>query len=287
MTSIDRWWLREVGYEVYIRSFGDSDGDGVGDLQGVIDHLDDLAWLGVGVVWLTPCTKSPMRDHGYDVSDFRSVAEEFGDDLSSFVNLQTRDRNNDPGDYCTYSACVVRDDPDRPGAVRFEVRPGDVPDFGGGERTEVRFPSSADVEEGDERFYEFDLKFEDYPPPEGINGGSHSIVMQWHPGDVGPVFHLGVDGTGNFIVGHRWSEDKKVIGPIDEGRWHSYVVHVKHSRSSGSGFLEIWRDGELVVPRHSRATMDSSSSYLKMGIYRGEESFNQSLLYDNVRITAP
>ena len=80
MTSIDRWWLREVGYEVYIRSFGDSDGDGVGDLQGVIDHLDDLAWLGVGVVWLTPCTKSPMRDHGYDVSDFRSVAEEFGDD---------------------------------------------------------------------------------------------------------------------------------------------------------------------------------------------------------------
>jgi alpha-glucosidase len=73
-----RWWAGSVGYEVYIRSFADSDGDGVGDLRGLCDRLDYLAWLGVDIVWVTPFYPSPMLDHGYDVADYRDIAPVFG-----------------------------------------------------------------------------------------------------------------------------------------------------------------------------------------------------------------
>jgi alpha-glucosidase len=81
-----RWWHRSVGYEVYIRSFADSDGDGVGDLQGVIDRLDQLAWLGIGTIWITPCFTSPMHDHGYDVADYTDIDPGFGD-LATYRRL--------------------------------------------------------------------------------------------------------------------------------------------------------------------------------------------------------
>ena len=73
-----RWWDREVGYEVYIRSFADGNGDGVGDLPGLTERLDYLAWLGVGVVWITPFYPSPMHDFGYDVADYTGVDPLFG-----------------------------------------------------------------------------------------------------------------------------------------------------------------------------------------------------------------
>ncbi|HVL97964.1 MAG TPA: alpha-amylase family glycosyl hydrolase [Egibacteraceae bacterium] len=72
------WWRSSVGYEVYLRSFADADGDGVGDLRGLLGRLDHLAWLGVDVVWVTPFYPSPMRDHGYDVADYRDVEPVFG-----------------------------------------------------------------------------------------------------------------------------------------------------------------------------------------------------------------
>ena len=73
------WWREGVLYQIYVRSFADSDGDGTGDLQGVIDHLDHLEWLGVDGIWLSPITPSPDRDWGYDVSDYRDVHPELGD----------------------------------------------------------------------------------------------------------------------------------------------------------------------------------------------------------------
>ena len=62
------WWKSAVVYQVYPRSFADSDGDGVGDLGGIIEHLDHLQRLGIDVVWLSPVYRSPMADNGYDVS---------------------------------------------------------------------------------------------------------------------------------------------------------------------------------------------------------------------------
>ena len=72
------WWKSAVVYQVYPRSFADSDGDGVGDLGGILGHLDYLELLGVDVVWLSPVYRSPMDDNGYDISDYRDVDPLFG-----------------------------------------------------------------------------------------------------------------------------------------------------------------------------------------------------------------
>lgn len=73
------WWKTVVTYQIYPRSFCDTTGNGVGDLEGVIAHLDHLAWLGVGAVWLSPVFRSPMVDHGYDVADYCDIDPLFGD----------------------------------------------------------------------------------------------------------------------------------------------------------------------------------------------------------------
>ncbi len=80
------WFKRAVFYEVLVRSFQDSNGDGVGDLKGITAKLDYLQWLGVDCLWLPPFFKSPLRDGGYDVSDYTSVLPEFGD-LADFVEF--------------------------------------------------------------------------------------------------------------------------------------------------------------------------------------------------------
>jgi glucan 1,6-alpha-glucosidase len=73
-----KWWQKAVIYQIYPRSFQDSNGDGVGDLQGIIKRLDYLQKLGIGAIWLSPVYKSPMDDNGYDISDYRDIAPEFG-----------------------------------------------------------------------------------------------------------------------------------------------------------------------------------------------------------------
>ena len=72
------WWEDAVVYEVYPRSFADADGDGVGDLRGVLSHLDHLQRLGVDVLWLSPVYRSPMDDNGYDISDYTDIDPLFG-----------------------------------------------------------------------------------------------------------------------------------------------------------------------------------------------------------------
>ena len=72
------WWQEVVVYQIYPRSFKDSNGDGIGDLRGIIEKLDYLHTLGIGAIWLSPVYKSPNDDNGYDISDYEDIMDEFG-----------------------------------------------------------------------------------------------------------------------------------------------------------------------------------------------------------------
>ncbi len=72
------WWKEQVVYQIYPRSFQDTNGDGIGDIPGIIKHLDDLKALGVGILWLSPVYRSPNADNGYDISDYRDINPEYG-----------------------------------------------------------------------------------------------------------------------------------------------------------------------------------------------------------------
>ncbi len=81
------WWRTGVLYQIYPRSFADANGDGIGDLQGIIDHLDHLRWLGVDGIWLGPINASPHADWGYDVADYLSIDPDLGseDDVDRLI----------------------------------------------------------------------------------------------------------------------------------------------------------------------------------------------------------
>ena len=81
------WWKEAVIYQIYPRSFKDSNGDGIGDLKGITEKLDYLKELGVDAVWISPFFKSPNADNGYDISDYRDIMDEFGT-MEDFDEMQ-------------------------------------------------------------------------------------------------------------------------------------------------------------------------------------------------------
>ncbi len=87
-----QWWHDSVGYQIYPRSFADSNGDGIGDLPGITAHLDHLEWLGIDVLWISPTFPSPNADWGYDVADYLGVHPDLGtsDDLDALLAEASR-----------------------------------------------------------------------------------------------------------------------------------------------------------------------------------------------------
>lgn len=162
---------------------------------------------------------------------------------------------------------IVNDGDGHETAARFTVADGDIPPFGGGERCEVRAGEAADVTEGAERWYRFDLKFaSDYP----ATTGDWHIVMQWHAGIGSPPLCLEVNPDDTLRIqsnaaGQLWSLP---IGDIARGVWVDYVLHVKFSNDPEVGFVEVWRAGTKVIDKTFKPTMSSAGNYLKMGIYR-------------------
>ena len=78
MAEQHEWWQKGIVYQIYPRSFADSNGDGVGNLRGIQSRLDYVQWLGVDAIWLSPIYPSPMKDFGYDISDYCGVHPLFG-----------------------------------------------------------------------------------------------------------------------------------------------------------------------------------------------------------------
>lgn len=85
-----KWWHDKVAYQIYPKSFLDTNGDGIGDLRGIISKLDYLKELGIDIIWLSPIYKSPFVDQGYDISDYYAIAQEFGtmEELTSCLPKQ-------------------------------------------------------------------------------------------------------------------------------------------------------------------------------------------------------
>ena len=83
----EKWWQKSIVYQIYPKSFQDTDGDGIGDIQGIIRHLDYLNNLGVNMIWLCPINVSPMKDNGYDIADYYKVDPSFGtnEDLEELI----------------------------------------------------------------------------------------------------------------------------------------------------------------------------------------------------------
>ena len=95
-----KWWHDKVAYQIYPKSFLDTNGDGIGDLRGIISKLDYLKALGIDIIWLSPIYKSPFVDQGYDISDYYKIAEEFGT-MEEFDELLAEAKKRD--------MCIVMD----------------------------------------------------------------------------------------------------------------------------------------------------------------------------------
>lgn len=87
-----KWWRDKVAYQIYPRSFQDTNGDGIGDLRGIIQRLPYLKELGIGILWLSPVYQSPNDDNGYDISDYRDIHPDFGtmSDMDELISLARR-----------------------------------------------------------------------------------------------------------------------------------------------------------------------------------------------------
>ncbi|MEQ8717022.1 MAG: alpha-amylase family glycosyl hydrolase [Acidimicrobiales bacterium] len=131
------WWRQGVVYQIYIRSFADSDGDGTGDIGGIRSRLDHLVALGVDAIWVNPWYESPLADGGYDVTDYRAIDERFGtlDDVDHLI-AEAHDRGirvvgdivpNHTSDQHRWFREAVAAEPGDPVRDRYLIRPGRGP----------------------------------------------------------------------------------------------------------------------------------------------------------------
>jgi alpha-glucosidase len=222
------WWRDGVLYQCYPRSFADSDGDGVGDLRGIIDRLDHLRWLGVDGVWLNPTYPSPNADWGYDVSDFRGVHPELGtlDDLDELIArcaesdikvlLDLVPNHTSDQHPWFVAARRSRDDPRRGWYVWRDPRPGGEPPnnwrsvFGGPAWT---------LDEATGQFYLHNFLAEQPDLDwwnEEVRDEFDDILRWW--------FDRGIAGfridVAHGIVKDRRLRDNPPVTPEDSVRWH-------------------------------------------------------------------
>ena len=140
------WWANAVVYQVYPRSFQDTNGDGIGDLKGITSRLDYLADLGVDVVWLSPVYKSPQDDNGYDISDYQDIDPLFGtlEDMDELL-AEAHKRglkivmdlvvNHTSDEHAWFQASRDKDDPHADWYWWRPARPGHEPGTPGASRT--------------------------------------------------------------------------------------------------------------------------------------------------------
>lgn len=228
-------------------------------------------------------------DEPHGITPIFSTSFETGD-FTEFSSCQWTGRNDNCSTYdgaSDYSATVVAID-GRPDVFRCEVRNGDVPPFGGGERSEIAEAPGAVVFDGDEVWFAVDIKF----PSDFPTISDWMIVSQLHPtGDLSPTVTLQLLGSDNILYltnDEPTSDPVNIeIGPIVKGSWVRYIVHFMAGTSTADGWAEVYQDGSLVVSQTPMATVaDTSEHYWKWGTYRSAAETVTTVVYeDNIRIT--
>ena len=189
------WWQSAVVYQVYPRSFADSDGDGMGDLEGIRRHLDHLEWLGVDAIWISPFFRSPMRDAGYDVADHCDVDRHLGAAsawptwvLSNHDNSRHRTRYGNSARRARAAAVLLltlRGTPvlyqgEELGLADIELTPGEQVDPGGRDGARAPIPWTAEPPHG----WDGAATWLPFPP----DASDHSVERQ--RADQSSMLHL-------------------------------------------------------------------------------------------------
>jgi hypothetical protein len=195
--------------------------------------------------------------------------------------MQNKDLNGTPGTYCTTRACIRDGSAGHPTAARFEVGPGDVPNFGGDERSEVAVEGAYLVQEGDETWYRWSSRFGDAGGTFPEAAGWGLIFMQWHSESGSPPLSLHAEGGQISIQNDRIGVSRN-LAPIDPGVWHDYELHVKWSRDATVGFQELSRDGVPLGGVNFANIVNNESNYMKTGIYRDSQSGRHVAWHDGL-----
>jgi len=256
------WWRSAVLYQVYIRSFADGNGDGVGDVAGIRSRLGYLAELGVDALWITPWYPSPMADGGYDVADYRGIAPEFGT-LAEAEQLIAEAHqhglrvlldlvpNHTSHDHAWFRAAVAAD-PGSPERARYWFRDGRGPDgsrppndwvsvFGGPAWTRT---TDADGRPGQWYLHLFapeqpDLRWDD----PGVRAEFESILRFW--------FDRGVDGF-RIDVAHGLAKDPRLPDLGDDVEELLATPDADdHPHWDRDGVHEIYRDWRRVADSYA------------------------------------
>jgi oligo-1,6-glucosidase len=284
--TVEPWWQSAVVYQIYPRSFADSDGDGVGDLRGIIDHLDHLVDLGVDVVWLSPVYRSPMDDNGYDISDYRDIDPSFGtladlDDLIAGLHergirlvmdlvvnhtsdehpwfVESRDRGSDKRDWYWWRPPRAGHTPAEPGAEptnwgSFFTGPAWSYDEGSGEyylHLFSRKQPDLNWENPDVRQAVWDLMR--WWLDRGVDGFRMDVInliAKPLPLADGPV-----SGDGRLCY------DRRLVA--DNPGMTAFLAEMKDEVLAGSDLLTVGECVQIDVA-HARTYTDADSGYLSM-----------------------
>jgi alpha-glucosidase len=284
------WWRRAVVYEVYLRSFADADGDGVGDIAGLRSRLPHLVDLGVDAIWITPWYRSPNADGGYDVADFRDIDPRYGD-LAQAEALIAEVHQlglrviidvvpNHTSDQHVWFQQAVAAPPGHPARRRYEIHPGLGPD---GDRppSDWRsvFGGSAWQRLPDGEWYlhlfapeQPDLNW-DHPE---VREEFESVLRFW--------LDRGVDGI-RVDVAHGLVKDKSFPSSADDPRLldtHAVANHPFWDRDEVHDIVRGWRRvldgyaGERMMVAEAWVQPERLADYLRPDEYH--QSFNFALL---------
>ena len=274
----DREWFKSaVVYQVYPRSFADSDGDGIGDLGGILQHLDHLQTLGVDVVWLSPAYRSPQADNGYDISDYQDIDPLFGtlEQLDRLIaGLHERgikllmdlvvNHTSDEHAWFEESRSSI-DSPKRDWYVWRDGRDGQEPN-----NWESFFSGSAwqlDEASGQYYLHLFDAKQPDLNwEQEDVREAVYAMMRWW--------LDRGVDGFRMDVINLISKDQSFADGPPVAGRRYA---------SGWSQFVNGPRIHEFLAEMHERVFADREGAFLTVGEMPGVTTEEAVLFTDPAR----